>query len=186
MRTVLPGQRVHARAHCGNEARGCRFRKIGYRWQFAGADITCAPTCSCLRFCGYRKGGARPRLPNAGSSIPASAIHEANMPPVLWGLLGVPDAAGGAAALGRDCLASGPRQGEWRTGCRAIRSGRQFFRCLDRPEPLGFLHIEKCGGCALLSWLARQFHPEQINADPCRDLPPHLYSRLVRAAPRNR
>ncbi len=45
--------------------------------------------------------------------------------------------------------------------------------------PVGFLHVEKSGGIALMQWLSRQFHPEQINSDPWRDLPPHLFYRAA-------
>ncbi len=43
--------------------------------------------------------------------------------------------------------------------------------------PLAFLHFEKCGGIAVMHWLAAKFHPEQINPDDHRDLPPHLCYR---------
>ncbi len=101
----------------------------------------------------------------------------ANMPPVLYGLLGVPD---GRAALLRSAEIA------WHRGRphESLRPPAEFSD-LDgnifaawTGQKLAFLHIEKSGGCALLSWLARYFHPEQINADPYRDLPPHLYCRL--------
>ncbi|MGC9268550.1 hypothetical protein [Acidiphilium sp.] len=42
---------------------------------------------------------------------------------------------------------------------------------------LGFLHLEKCGGVAVMRWLAPQFHPDQIDPDPFRAAPPHQYYR---------
>ena len=44
---------------------------------------------------------------------------------------------------------------------------------------LGFLHVEKCGGVALIRWLSRQFHPRQIDPDPARAAPPHQFVRAV-------
>jgi hypothetical protein len=103
----------------------------------------------------------------------------ANMPPLLFGLLGVPD--------GREALLRSAQLAWHRSRADAKGDPVTAFSDLDgnifaawTGRKLGFLHIEKCGGCALLSWLARQFHPEQINADPCRDLPPHLFMRLTR------
>ncbi|SIQ76095.1 MULTISPECIES: sulfotransferase family 2 domain-containing protein [Acidiphilium] len=42
---------------------------------------------------------------------------------------------------------------------------------------LGFLHLEKCGGVAVMRWLAPQFHPEQIDPDPLRAVPPQNFYR---------
>lgn len=42
---------------------------------------------------------------------------------------------------------------------------------------LGFLHLEKCGGLAVMRWLAPQFHPEQIDPDPLRAVPPQNFYR---------
>jgi hypothetical protein len=42
---------------------------------------------------------------------------------------------------------------------------------------LGFLHLEKCGGLAVMRWLAPQFHPDQIDPDPMRAVPPHHFYR---------
>lgn len=42
---------------------------------------------------------------------------------------------------------------------------------------LGFLHFEKCGGIAVMCWLSEQFHPDQIDPDPVRSMPPHLWFR---------
>ena len=48
--------------------------------------------------------------------------------------------------------------------------------------PLGFFHVEKCGGVALMRWLAPQFHPAQIDPDPVRAAPPHQFVRAVSGA----
>jgi hypothetical protein len=45
---------------------------------------------------------------------------------------------------------------------------------------LSFLHFEKCGGITVMHWLSQKFHPEQINPDDHRDLPPHLCHRTPR------
>jgi hypothetical protein len=50
-------------------------------------------------------------------------------------------------------------------------------------RPVAFLHVEKCGGIALVRWLSAQFHPLQIRPAPHRDLPPHLFSRLQAREP---
>jgi hypothetical protein len=42
---------------------------------------------------------------------------------------------------------------------------------------LGFLHLEKCGGLAVMRWLAPQFHPDQIDPDPTRAVPPQNFYR---------
>jgi len=42
---------------------------------------------------------------------------------------------------------------------------------------LGFLHLEKCGGVAVVKWLTEQFHPDQIDPDPLRAAPPHNFYR---------
>ena len=42
---------------------------------------------------------------------------------------------------------------------------------------MSFLHLEKCGGIAVMQWLARHFHPAQIERDLWRDLPPNFYWR---------
>ncbi len=101
----------------------------------------------------------------------------ANMPPLFHGLLAVPD--------GRNALLHSARIAWHRARAQEKGGAITEFSELDgnifaawTGRKLAFLHIEKCGGCALLAWLAQHFHPEQINADPCRDLPPHLFLRL--------
>lgn len=103
----------------------------------------------------------------------------ADMPPLLHGLLGVPD---GRNALLRTAQIAWHRH-------RALATGRSPTEYSDLDgnifalwtgRPLAFLHIEKCAGSALVAWLARQFHPEQVNFDPHRDLPSHLFTRLGR------
>jgi hypothetical protein len=42
---------------------------------------------------------------------------------------------------------------------------------------LAFLHLEKCGGVAVVKWLTEQFHPDQIDPDPLRAAPPHNFYR---------
>jgi hypothetical protein len=42
---------------------------------------------------------------------------------------------------------------------------------------LAFLHFEKCGGIAVMLWLAPQFHPTQIDPDPSRAAPPQEFHR---------
>lgn len=42
---------------------------------------------------------------------------------------------------------------------------------------LAFMHLEKCGGIALMRWLSEQFHPDQIDPDPLRAAPPHNFYR---------
>lgn len=42
---------------------------------------------------------------------------------------------------------------------------------------LAFMHLEKCGGIAVMVWLANQFHPDQIDPDPFRAVPPHMFHR---------
>jgi hypothetical protein len=44
--------------------------------------------------------------------------------------------------------------------------------------PVTFLHLEKTAGMAMVAALAAQFHPLQIDADPRRAHPPHLFSAL--------
>jgi hypothetical protein len=44
--------------------------------------------------------------------------------------------------------------------------------------PVTFLHLEKTGGMAAVAALAPQFHPLQIDADPRRAHPPHLFCPL--------
>ena len=102
----------------------------------------------------------------------------ANMPPLFQGLLGLREGREGLLrsaelAWHRDRAANKGRPEE----TFSPLAGNIFSAWTG--EPLGFLHFEKCGGCALLTWLARFFHPEQIHADVARDLPPHLYTRLV-------
>ncbi len=100
------------------------------------------------------------------------------MPPLLYGLLGLTEWREGLLrsaelAWHRDRAAMNGLPEE----TFSLLAGNIFSAWTG--EPLGFLHFEKCGGCALLAWLARFFHPEQIHADPARDLPAHLYARLV-------
>jgi uncharacterized membrane protein YkvA (DUF1232 family) len=44
--------------------------------------------------------------------------------------------------------------------------------------PVTFLHFEKTAGMSVVASLAAQFHPLQIDADPRRAHPPHLFSAL--------
>lgn len=44
---------------------------------------------------------------------------------------------------------------------------------------LAFMHLEKCGGIAVMLWLTPQFHPAQIDPDPWRAMPPHQCYRGV-------
>jgi len=44
--------------------------------------------------------------------------------------------------------------------------------------PVTFLHLEKTGGMAVVAALAAEFHPLQIDADPRRAHPPHLFCPL--------
>jgi uncharacterized membrane protein YkvA (DUF1232 family) len=44
--------------------------------------------------------------------------------------------------------------------------------------PVTFLHFEKTAGMSMVASLAAQFHPLQIDADPRRAHPPHLFSAL--------
>lgn len=42
---------------------------------------------------------------------------------------------------------------------------------------LAFMHLEKCGGIALIRWLSGQFHPAQIDPDEFRAAPAHNFYR---------
>jgi hypothetical protein len=124
------------------------------------------------------------------------------IPPLVRGLLALP---GGA-----DLLAAAPRMPRLLPGLLAVPFGRKML--LDAVEynwhrergsldpagtpdlggsiftawtgpPVAFLHFEKSGGTAAISWLSRRFHPEQIDPDPRRDLPPHLLYRAPAALP---
>jgi hypothetical protein len=98
------------------------------------------------------------------------------MPPLLRGLLGLP--------RGRAMLRHAAAYA-WHWG-QAERNGAAFhgpaetqgniYTAWTGPR-LGFLHLEKSAGNALLAWLCGHFHPEQIAPAPYRDLPPHLFSR---------
>ena len=106
----------------------------------------------------------------------AFAGQELQIPALLRGLLGLPK--------GRDMLRHAAAYA-WHWS-QAERSGAAFYGPAESQgniytawtgPRLGFLHLEKCAGNALLAWLCGHFHPEQIAPAPYRDLPPHLFSR---------
>jgi hypothetical protein len=52
----------------------------------------------------------------------------------------------------------------------------QVFTAWTGPK-IALLHLEKCGGIAFMRWLVEFFHPFQIDPDPNRSQPPHLFER---------
>ncbi len=60
----------------------------------------------------------------------------------------------------------------------------EVFTAWTGPK-LALLHLEKCGGIALMRWLAGCFHPFQIDPDPNRSQPPHLFERHSRGLGRD-
>jgi hypothetical protein len=125
------------------------------------------------------------RWPMAGERaafVEGFAARERPIPPILRGLLAVPSSR---ALIGKlsDHLLIAARVTEpdfFPPDPPAL--GGNLFTLWEGP-PLGFLHFEKCGGIALTRWLTQQFHPRQINADPHRDLAPHLFARVETLAP---
>ena len=95
------------------------------------------------------------------------------MPPMFSGLLGMPG--------GRDLLRHAAAYA-WHGQRGSLDPngppdlGGNLFTAWTGP-PVSFVHIEKCGGIAVMRWLSTCFHPEQINRDDHRDLPPHLCYR---------
>lgn len=110
------------------------------------------------------------------------AARERPIPPVLRGLLAVPSARALIGQLSDHLLVAARHTEPDAYPADPPALGGNLFTMWNGP-PLGFLHFEKCGGIALTRWLTQQFHPRQINADPYRDLAPHLYERLDNFAP---
>jgi hypothetical protein len=96
-----------------------------------------------------------------------------NMPPLLRGLLAVP--------TGHDLLRRAVAY-DWHDRRNPRGQGRppdlvgNLYTAWTGPG-LSFLHLEKCGGVAVMRYISSLFHPEQINPDNYRDLPPHLCYR---------
>ncbi len=120
--------------------------------------------------------GRRARAAERGSFGRGFVDSGVQMPPLLRGLLAIP--------RGRAMLRHAATYAwHWR---RAQQSGMDFmgpsdlagnlFTAWTGPK-LSFLHVEKSAGTAIVSWLSAKFHPEQIDPDPFRDLPPHLFAR---------
>jgi hypothetical protein len=121
--------------------------------------------------------GRRSTEAERAAFVQGFAARERPIPPVLRGLLAVPSARTLIGKLSDHLLVAAGRTEPDAYPPDPPALGGSLFTIWDGP-PLGFLHFEKCGGVALTRWLTQQFHPRQINADPHRDLAPHLYARL--------
>ncbi len=102
------------------------------------------------------------------------AFDPLQMPPLLRGLLAIPE---GRRML-RDAAAFAWHQEQDNLIDGATPAlGGNIYTAWTSPG-LSFLHLEKCGGTALMHCLAPAFHPLQIYPDDHRDLPPNLMTRL--------
>ncbi len=95
------------------------------------------------------------------------------MPPLIRGLLAMP---GGRQMLFHAAAYAWHQERGTLDPAGPPDLGGNIYSAWTGPG-LAFLHIEKCGGSAAMRWLGRHFHPEQINPDDHRDLPPHLCHR---------
>ncbi len=101
------------------------------------------------------------------------------LPPLMRALATVP---AGREQLTRAMLASWlladeTYQGRLRGALAGAAPTGDHLRVWSGP-PVTFLHFEKTAGMAMVGALAAQFHPLQIDADPRRAHPPHLFSAL--------
>ncbi len=101
------------------------------------------------------------------------ADHGADLPPLFRGMLALP---GGRQILRHVATHAWHAERGTLDPAGPPDLGGSLFTAWTGPG-VSFLHIEKCGGIAAMQWLSRQFHPEQINPDDHRDLPPHLCYR---------
>ncbi len=103
----------------------------------------------------------------------------ANLPPMLRGLLALP---GGGAMLRHAAAVAWNRDHAALDAAGQILAAGDLFTAWTGPA-VGFLHMEKSGGSAVVQWLSQQFHPLQINPDDRRELPPHLFTRAAGGLP---
>jgi hypothetical protein len=117
--------------------------------------------------------GAVPEPGQRAAFLRGFAFDPLHMPPLPRGLLAMP---GGRQIL-RDAAtyAWHKERGSLIDGATPDLGGNVFTAWTGRG--VSFLHIEKCGGTALMRGLAPAFHPLQIYPDDHRDLPPHLMMR---------
>jgi hypothetical protein len=126
--------------------------------------------------------GRRPTVGECAAFVEGFATRERPIPPILRGLLAVPSSRVLIGQLSDHLLVAARVTEPDAFPPDPPALGGNLFT-LWEGQPLGFLHFEKCGGVALMRWLTQQFHPRQINADPHRDLAPHLFARLATLAP---
>ena len=99
------------------------------------------------------------------------------LPPLMRALAAVPDARPvlTQTMLTSWLLADRSYQGLLRRGLDSRDSERSADRLrVWTGRPISFLHLEKTAGTSLLAVISSQFHPGQIDPDPCRASPPHL------------
>ncbi|WP_419727826.1 YkvA family protein [Lichenicola sp.] len=99
------------------------------------------------------------------------------LPPLMRALAAVPDARPvlTQTMLTSWLLADQSYQGRLRRGLDSRDSDFTADRLrVWTGRPISFLHLEKTAGTSLLAVISSQFHPGQIDPDPCRGSPPHL------------
>ncbi len=103
----------------------------------------------------------------------------APMPPLIRALARVPAARPFLmrAMLANWLLADEAYRGDLRRELGSSTATGDALRIWSGP-PVSFLHLEKTAGMSVLSVLAAQFHPLQIDADIRREFPPHVLSPL--------
>ena len=103
----------------------------------------------------------------------AAADTSVHLPPLFRGMVGMP---GGRQVLRHAALYLWHRERGSLDPAGPPDLGGDLFTAWTGAG-VSFLHLEKCGGIAVMQWLSRQFHPAQIERDLWRDLPPNFYWR---------
>lgn len=164
------------------------LRRLGLsRSALGGAVDLAAPVILRLGF------GRWPDRAECRAFRQAVATEYVGLPPLLRGLMVFPDlrdAVRRAAAIDDEARRTADEGGG--AGDADPFATRVFPGGVAGPDDLGgdiyaawtgpalgFLHFEKCGGVALVRWLAGQFHPRQIDPDLARAAPPHQFARAV-------
>ncbi len=174
--TTLPSDYDAARTVLWKADRWLDHQRRTLRWQSRMVLVTLLGTLLCRPVVRLTLGRPARRRERLAFRMGLRQRHVV-LPPLMRALAAVPDARPvlTRTMLGSWLLADETYQGQLRRGLDSRDSDHSPDRLrIWTSRPISFLHVEKTAGTSLLAVIGRQFHPGQIDPDPCRASPPHL------------